>query len=59
MLLVVVPRRSPGRPGAWAKIGQLTLENDFWRSRSPRRVAEPLIDRNHKLSITARRSFWA
>ena len=42
-----------------AKIGQLTLENDFLEGRAHQGgIAErkAMIDRNHKLSITARRS---
>jgi transposase len=36
-----------------AKIGELTLENDFLRVRSPRRIAErkAMIDREHDLPI--------
>jgi len=37
-----------------AKIGALTLENDFLEERSPRRIAErkAMIDRDHDLPIT-------
>ncbi len=38
------------------KIGELTLENDFWKERSSRRIAErkAMIDREHELPITRR-----